>query len=152
MWRAVEPASREEMSWVARLKPWSARALLKCVSARCSDRREKASGQPGMFWSLFEAWACSSEWQSVAQRDQRRPAVNPACFERHVWKRNAGDLVRWHVYSEPRRCGAAFCLASLENMACLWAGRCIASVSESVAQASGRALLKQRKKSSVACS
>ena len=28
---------------------WSARALLKRVSERCSDRPEKASGQPGMF-------------------------------------------------------------------------------------------------------
>ena len=50
---------------------------------------------------------CSSERQSVAQPDQRRPAVNPACFEGPVWKRNAGDLVRWRVYSELRRCGAA---------------------------------------------
>ena len=46
---SVEPAGREEMSGVARLKPRSARALLKRESERCSDRLEKASGQPGMF-------------------------------------------------------------------------------------------------------
>ena len=31
---------------------WSARALLKRVSERCSDRPEKASGEPGMFGRL----------------------------------------------------------------------------------------------------
>ena len=46
---SVEPAGREEMSGVARLKPWLARALRKRESERCSDRPEKASGQPGMF-------------------------------------------------------------------------------------------------------
>ena len=50
---SVEPAGREEVSGVASLKPWSARA-------------------------------CSSESQSVAQIDQRRPTLNPACFEGHV--------------------------------------------------------------------
>ena len=45
---------------------WSARALLKRASERCSDRP-----------SLER---CSSECQSVAQTDQRRPAVNPACL------------------------------------------------------------------------
>ena len=46
---SVEPAGREQMSRVVRLKPWLARALLKRESERCSDRPEKASGQPGMF-------------------------------------------------------------------------------------------------------
>ena len=46
---AVEPAGREEGSGVARLKPWSARALLKRESERCSDRPEKANCQPGLF-------------------------------------------------------------------------------------------------------
>ena len=32
-----------------------------------------------------------------------------------MWKSNAGDPVWRHVYSEPSRCGAAFCLAGLEN-------------------------------------
>ena len=36
------------MSGVARLKPWSARALLKRESERCSDRPEKANCQPGV--------------------------------------------------------------------------------------------------------
>ena len=37
------------MSGVARLKPWSARSLLKRESERCSDRPEKANCQPGLF-------------------------------------------------------------------------------------------------------
>ena len=45
---SVEPAGREEVSGVARLKPWSARALLKRESERCSDRPEKANCQPGV--------------------------------------------------------------------------------------------------------
>ena len=89
---SVEPAGREEMSWVVRSKPWSARALLKRESERCSDRSEKASGQPGMFWKataclqagstrFSQLERCSSACQSGAQIDQRRLAVNPACFE-----------------------------------------------------------------------
>ena len=46
---SVEPAGREEVSGVARLKPWSARALPKRESERCSARREKANCQPGLF-------------------------------------------------------------------------------------------------------
>ena len=46
---SVEPAGREEVSGVARLKPWSARALLKRESERCSARPEKANCQPGLF-------------------------------------------------------------------------------------------------------
>ena len=46
---SVEPAGREEMSRVARLKPWSARALLKREVERCSARPEKANCQPGLF-------------------------------------------------------------------------------------------------------
>ena len=46
---SVEPAGREEVSGVARLKPWSARALLKRESERCSARPEKAKCQPGLF-------------------------------------------------------------------------------------------------------
>ena len=46
---SVEPAGTEEVSEVARLKPWSARALLKRESERCSARPEKANCQPGLF-------------------------------------------------------------------------------------------------------
>ena len=46
---SVEPAGREEVSGVARLKPWAARALLKRESERCADRPERANGQPGVF-------------------------------------------------------------------------------------------------------
>ena len=46
---SVEPAGREEVSGVARWKPWSARALLKRESERCSDRPERANCQPGLF-------------------------------------------------------------------------------------------------------
>ena len=46
---SVEPAGRKEVSGVARLKPWSARALLKRESERCSARPEKAKCQPGLF-------------------------------------------------------------------------------------------------------
>ena len=37
------------MSGVARLKPWSARALLKRELERCSARPETANCQPGLF-------------------------------------------------------------------------------------------------------
>ena len=46
---SVEPAGREEVSGVARLKPWSARALLKRELECCSARPEKANCQPGLF-------------------------------------------------------------------------------------------------------
>ena len=46
---SVEPAGREEVSGVVCLKPWSARALLKRESERCSHRPERANCQPGLF-------------------------------------------------------------------------------------------------------
>ena len=48
------------------------------MAERCSDGVEKAKG-------------CSRACQSVAQLDRRRLAVNPACFEGHVWKSAAGN-------------------------------------------------------------
>ena len=42
-------AANENSGSVARLKPWSARALLKRESERCSARPEKAKCQPGSF-------------------------------------------------------------------------------------------------------
>ena len=45
---SVEPAGREEVSNSC-LKPWSARALRKRESERCSDRPERANCQPGLF-------------------------------------------------------------------------------------------------------
>ena len=41
--------------------------------------------------SFGELERCSRACQSVAQLDQRRLAVNPACFEGHVWKSAAGN-------------------------------------------------------------
>ena len=46
---SVEPAGREEVSGLARLKPGSARALLKREWECCSDRPEKVNCQPGWF-------------------------------------------------------------------------------------------------------
>ena len=40
---------KKPVSGVARLKPWSARALRKRESERCSARPEKAKCQPGLF-------------------------------------------------------------------------------------------------------
>ena len=59
---SVEPAGREEVSGIVCLKPWSARALRKRESERCSDRPERA-----------------------------KPTVNPACLEGHVSRSNVGD-------------------------------------------------------------
>ena len=69
---SVEPAGREEMSRVERLKPSSARALLKRESERCSDRPEKVSGQPGLF--------C-------------RTCLKAHRRQRHVYRHGAGALV-----------------------------------------------------------
>ena len=46
---SVEPAGREEVTGLARLKPGSARALLKRELECYSDRPEKANCQPGLF-------------------------------------------------------------------------------------------------------
>ena len=82
---AVEPSGSEEVSGVACLKPWSARALLKRGSERCSDRPEKANCRPGLFGqACLKAGSGSfgrATWSVALQIDQRRLAVNPACFE-----------------------------------------------------------------------
>ena len=83
-------------------RPGSAGALLKRVSGRCSDRPEKANGQPGMFCTTRLA---DDRWQ---RRVYRHGAVLGGKF----WER--------HVYGQ----GA------------------VALVSESVAQATARALLR----------
>ena len=73
------------MSGVACLKPWSARALLQRESERCSDRPEKANCRPGVFGQACVKAGSGSfgraTWPVAPQIDQRRLAVNPACFE-----------------------------------------------------------------------
>ena len=87
---------------VSNRRPGSAGALLKRVSVRCSDRPEKANGQPGMFCTTRLA---EDRWQ------------------RHVYRQGSelwGKFWERHVYRQ----------------------RAVALVSESVAQASVRALLR----------
>ena len=82
---AVEPSGREEVSGVACLKLWSARALLKRESERGSDRPEKANCRPGVFGQACLRAGSGrfgrATWPVAPQIDQRRRAVNPACFE-----------------------------------------------------------------------
>ena len=76
---SVEPAGREEVSGVARLKPGSARVLLKRELECCSDRPEKANCQPG-----FVGRAC-------LEKQRRRSSVarfhnGMASFENGMFK------------------------------------------------------------------
>ena len=102
---SVEPAGREEVSGVARLKPWSARAwlrreskLLERASERCSDRprQEQYDGK----WTT---WLYSSAKQRGRPTARQRPAVNPACFVGRVRGIRVRELARFtsHIDREP---------------------------------------------------
>ena len=47
----------------------------------------------GMFEAVIRQEGWSSEWQNMAQTDERRSAVNPACFKEHVCPMNYVALV-----------------------------------------------------------